>query len=205
MNAELDKVDSWLRGRSESPKSYSDLSKDGEGNPLINDGTVEAYDYDSVTESFFAPGVKPCCCSCDALLLKEHLYLIEFKRSGRGVDFFDHHLGIFSNNKKNQAWRVFGSVESKLSESLYMLEKQILQPLDVDERRFEKHAVIVYDCNKDAPEGLAASRASSSGQPQTASMHQRFEGRDVEGNPVFFHKVQTIPDSLFTEKIRGLI
>ena len=203
MNAELEKVDSWLRKIKVSPRSYSDLSKDDKGNPLVTEKTVEAYDYDSVTESFFASGVCPCCCSCDALLLKEHLYLIEFKRSGKGVDFFDQHLANISNNKKNQAWRVFGSVESKLSESLFMLEKRILQPLNVDERRFEKHAVIVYDSYTQAAQGRAASLASASKQPQTSSMHQRFEGRDVEGNPVFYHRIQTIPDNLFAQFVNG--
>ena len=204
MNTELEKVAVWLRTKGESVKSYRDLSKDRKGNPLVTDTTAEAYGYDSIIRSFFAPGVHPCCCSCDALLLKEHLYLIEFKSPGRDIDFFDCYLANISNTKKRQAWHIICSVESKLGESLYMLKKCILQPLDVDEKKFEKYAVIVYNSNNHAAQGRSASMASASGQQQTSLMHKRFMGRDVGGNPVFFHAVKTVPNSLFPSLVLGL-
>lgn len=204
MNTELEKIAVWLRTKGEAVKSYSDLSKDKHGDSLVSDMTEEAYDYDSITRSFFAQGVHHLCCSCDALLLKEHLYLIEFKSPGKDIDFFGCYLANISNKKKKQAWRVICSVESKLGESLYMLEKRILRPLDVDEEKFEKHAVIVYNSNNNAAQGRSASMSSASGQRQTSPMHQRFAIKDVDGNPVFFHEVKTVPNSLFPSFVVGL-
>jgi len=85
-----------------------------------------------------------------------------------------------------------------------MLEKRILRPLGLDEGSFEKHAVIVSDSNSNAAQGRSASMASASGQPQISSMHQRFAGRDLDGAPVFFHEVKTVPHLLFSSMVVGL-
>jgi hypothetical protein len=167
----------------------------------VANATVEAYDYDSVIQSFFAS--TSCSSSCDALLLKDHLYLIEFKSLGKGVDILAFNLNTLSTKKFDQALRVICKAEFKLCESLYMLEKRILRPLAVDESKFEKHAVIVYASNEFAAAGRAAALASASSQPPTPSMHQRFEGRDADGNPVFYHRIQTIPDILFAQFVKG--
>lgn len=204
MNAELQKVEDWLRSKGESPKSYADLSKNNKGQPLVADSTIEAYDYDSVIRSFYSLQTVERCCSCDALLLKERLYFIEFKTPGKGVDFFDQTIANISNKKKGQAWHIFCSVESKLSESLYSLGKWILSPLEVDETTFEKHAIVVYSSSQNAASARSATQASASGQPQSSNMHQRFMVRDLNGDPVFYHNVQTIPNNLFSSIVQTL-
>ncbi len=78
MNAELKKIEAWLRQRGGTPRSYRDLSKNVKGDSLVPDDlTTEAYNYDAVVGLFYTNKTLHRCCSCDALLLKEHLYLIE--------------------------------------------------------------------------------------------------------------------------------
>ena len=103
MNAELVKVENWLQGIGKSPESYSELSKDNKGTSLVSNDTKEAYNYDSIVKWFFVSGTDPCCCSCDALLLRENLYFIEFKRTKSDIDLFDQNIGNISNTRRRSA------------------------------------------------------------------------------------------------------
>lgn len=205
MNEELKKVKLWLEGIGESPIKFSELSQDDHENPLVTDATQEAYNYDSVTKSFFPPDTHPCCRSCDALLLRNHLYLIEFKRPGKGIEIFNLHLEELSSQNLKKVLGIICKVESKLVESLYMLEKRILRPLAVDDNRFEKKAIVVYNAAEHAAQGRADAQASASNfSPEKLAMHNRFEGKDKNGKPVFFHSVQIVSNYLFTATIQRL-
>lgn len=205
MNAELKKIEDWLRSQGAEPESYCDLSKDANGSSLVTDTTADAYDYDSVIKSFYAPGTTHTCSSFDALLLRENLYLIEFKSLGNGVNIFGFDLDKLSQTQLKKVINVLYKVESKLSESLYMLRSWILPviPTAVDEFRFEKHAIIVFDANQNAASANAASRASASGQVSgSVSVPQRFQERTVDGKPVFYHGVSVWPSNLFSANIK---
>lgn len=206
MNLELKKIDDYLRNTLlQAPESYTQMSKDTNGqNPLVNDSKEEAYNYDSIVRMFYLPDTDKFCCSCDALLLKNHLYFIEFKKYKNAIDAFDNYNASLSRKKKRHAWLVFASVESKLAESLYVLEKWFLRQLKVDENKFEKHAIIVYDSNSDPVGARADSLANVSGQTLKCSLHERFKGRDKNDKPVFYHNVQSIPNTLFSSIIKNL-
>jgi hypothetical protein len=143
MNEELEKIKKWLDEQHKQqfkPKSIAKLSasrgKNGKkGVPLVDDKKTESYDFDAIT-AFFFPNPQRRPCSCDALLLKDHLYFIEFKRMGNDVDIFNKSFANISNKKKKQSWHFICSVESKLSESLRVLEKKILPLAKADAEQF---------------------------------------------------------------------
>jgi hypothetical protein len=209
MNAELKKIEVWLRQRGETPRSYRDLSKNVKGDSLVpEDLTTEAYNYDAVVGSFYANKTLHRCCSCDALLLKEHLYLIEFKSSGDDVSIFGLDLSKLSQTQLKKIGNVLYKVESKLSESLYMLKNWILPAVTglVDECRFEKHAIVVFNADENAASANAASRASASGQEcePAKKLYPRFQEKTADGKPVFYHTVSVWPENLFSAKIRAV-
>lgn len=208
MNGELQKIETWLQSQGAKPKSYCDLSKDANGSSLVTDTTTDAYDYDSIIKSFYAQGTVHTCSSCDALLLRENLYLIEFKSLGNGVNIFGFDLSKLSQTQLKKIINVLYKVEAKLSESLYMLRNWILPAVTtaVDEFRFEKHAIIVFDANQNAASANAASRASASGQISGfVSVPQRFQERTADGRPVFYHEVVVWPSNLFSANIRSVL
>lgn len=200
MNSELKKIESVLKIElKQLQKSYEEIS-----DSLVLDASTDAYSYDSIIKCFYDEETRSRASSCDALLLKENLYFIEFKRAGDGIDMFNLDFTSLSETKFKKMLRILCSVEFKLSESLYTLEKWFLRPLAVDESQFEKHAIVVYDSKTNPSQALACSRASASGQQKTSQSHERFKSKDRDTRPVFFHDVVEIPDNLFTARVRSL-
>ena len=75
MNLELQKVEHYLISLGFSPYTFTELSKSNGGKELVTDSNT-AFCFDKISASFYG---REQLNSADALLLKDNLYLIEFK------------------------------------------------------------------------------------------------------------------------------
>ncbi len=100
---------SCLPGDTNIESTFTDLSKDTQRRPLVNNNTV-AFNMDYISRKLFGTGQTHC--STDALHITTRLNLIEFKRNIFGQDF--------SQQVKRS------DIQRKMYSSLILLEKIIL-------------------------------------------------------------------------------
>lgn len=200
MNSELAKIDVFLKTSGYAYKSYAELSKDVNGHSLVTDSTTEAFDFDEISKSFFSSNA--CVCSADALLLKDNLYLIEFKTVAKTKPKWK-----YEEIKKNLCM--------KISESLIVLDKEIIQPNSVDETRFEKYFVITIDSAKlpiDAMScamvGLSAPATTPApvftfSQKSLSESFDKYRLPDKNGNHIFYEDVIILNDKNFSAMVKS--
>lgn len=128
MNSELAKLDSALISLGFVHKQYNIMSKNRTGNPLVTDSRCEAYDYDEITKSIYQ--VNPH--SVDAILLKDDMFFIEFKR-------------VVNRTNPLEQKNIKQDLQLKLSESLILFYKYFVKKYRINLKKFKKIAIIVVD------------------------------------------------------------
>lgn len=196
MNSELQKIDTALTSVF-SKYTFANLSEDSNGTPLVSD-TNQAYCFDEISNSYFRINH----CSCDCLLLREKLYLIEFKR-----------LAYSSNRKKYKILKQ--NLALKIAESLHTIEKKIFDELNIDTTQFEKIFVCVVDSRRSpitamsaAMSGLSGGTASSTFLHSDSSLLQsisKYGITDWNGSYTYFHGTKIINEANFSSEIAALL
>jgi hypothetical protein len=131
MNPELKKIETHLiKSLKFSQETFKDLSKPKTTNAkiptsLVDDITNKAFCFDDISDSFYGEHLH--LCSADALLLKDNLYLIEFKPLG----------------PKNLNY----DISQKMIESFHTLRERIFTDSKADPNKFEMHFILVKDDN----------------------------------------------------------
>ena len=146
MNSELSALDAHLSSLGFMHKSYNELSKNRVGSSLVNDATCEAYDFDEITSKLYSHFPH----SVDALLLKEDLYFIEFKR-------------IINVAKESKQKILKQNIQLKLSESMTTFYIEFANKLGLDVTKFKRIAIIVVDSNKSPISAMAGVMSGLSG------------------------------------------
>ena len=191
MNLELQKIDTYLAGRGLRKKSYTDLSKNSAGKPLVTNAVVGAYCYDDVSPLF----LKIKSASADALLLKDSLYFIEFKTvAGSGSPGAQKYEIIKQN------------LFLKLSESLIVLEK-CLVPASHAAENYDKYFIIVVDSVAFPLFSQASVMAGlSRGASNSANFTAVFDKykQQVNGKYIFYKDVWVWNDKNFSVNVRTL-
>jgi hypothetical protein len=126
MNPELKKIETHLKSLKFSQKTFKDLSKSKTSNvkiptSLIDDITNKAFCFDDISDSFYDNHLS----SADALLLRDNLYLIEFKP-----------LGL----KKLDS-----DISQKMIESFHTLRERVFADSKIDPSKFEMHFILVKE------------------------------------------------------------
>jgi hypothetical protein len=134
------------------------------------------------------------------------LYLIEFKNLGKqSGGFLALGPNTLSNSALKQVVTILAKVESKLIESLYLLDKKIIAPLEVDDSKFEKRAIVIYNGDENAVKATAQARGRVSGRRNSKwGNHARFAAKGKTGERIFFDKVQVIPSTMFSTEIKKI-
>jgi chaperonin cofactor prefoldin len=78
MNPELQKIEKYITSLGFLPKTFTELSQSNGGKSLVTDNNT-AFCFDDISDYFWNKKYNKKLSSADALLLKDSLYLIEFK------------------------------------------------------------------------------------------------------------------------------
>jgi hypothetical protein len=132
MNQELQLIESYLISLNFSPKTFTELSLTTSGpfngKSLVTDNNT-AFHFDEISNSFYNITLS----SADALLLKDNLYLIEFKRV----------ISQLKSGSKRKQLKL--SLFQKMAESFHTLRESIFKNSNVDPDKFEKYFIIVTE------------------------------------------------------------
>lgn len=166
-----------------------DLSKDKAGNSLVNDVTVEAFCFDVFFNSFFS--IRPN--SMDAIVLKNNMYLIEFKRV------------VSSYNNSKQQIIIKQNLQLKLISSLYVIKEIIFKSLGLPGSSFSKVAVIVIDHLQSPTTAVAVALSNLSKRPLTKNSFVSFFSKDRNGQYCFYDSLEIWNDLNFSSKIKQIV
>ena len=187
MNAELQKIDTYLSGHGFYKKAYFELSKDKHGHPLVSSTTIEAYCYDDVSSHFFR--IKTA--SADAIVLKDSLYFIEFK-SIRSCDRDADKYKIIKQN-----------LFLKLGESLFLLNKY-LNPSAGATCNYKKYFIIVVNSISSPTTAMAGSMSGLARGACSPTSFSAVFGKYRQwfnGSPVFYDDVMVWNDINFSAEV----
>lgn len=187
MNSALLPLDTFLLSLGFTHRSYSDMSKDCLGNPLVSCTIAEAYCFDDIVASFFYNDPH----SIDSLLLKNDLYFIEFKR-------------MINVRTKAQKKCLKQNLQLKLSESALIFQKKMSETLRLNQSQFKKIAVIVVDHSTMPVTAMAGAMASLSGSPLQDDNFLYHFHPDRSGNHVFYDDLHVWNDINFNSQISSI-
>lgn len=191
MNNELLPLEAFIRSFGLSQQTYADLSKDTSGTPLVSCATQEAFCYDDLIQKIFASAPH----SMDAILLKDDLYFIEFKR-----------IAHTSARKDQEILRQ--SLELKLTDSMIVFYKQMVEVLHLNLSKFKRIAIIVVDYVTSPVMATAGVLSSLSGGTSrmnlTTGNFIYYYQADRHGKRIFYDDIQIWNNINFSVNILGI-
>jgi len=156
MNPELQKIEKYIKSLGFQQKTFTDLSKSKKGEKLVTDNNT-AFNFDDISDYFHKIQLS----SADALLLRENLYLIEFKHIEKLINSMPEFMAcsiicpsanlsesVVSLQKellKLQRKLLRLNLSQKMAESFHTLRECIFVNSQTDQGKFEKHFILVTE------------------------------------------------------------
>ena len=195
MNKELIRLDLLLKKEGFLLKSYSSMSSSTSGKALVLDNTTEAYWFDDIVKKLFT--IQPN--SMDSLLIKENIYLIEFKR----IKNSNPSCGVLSRDcGRDEVIKHKSTI--KLVNSITILKEEFLYPLAINRSNFTINAIIVVDSNQFPIMATSSVMSSLSGIPLKEEYYYAYCKANRHGKKLFYDSIKIWNETNFSTRINKL-
>jgi thiaminase len=191
MNPELQKIENYLISLKFSQKTFTVLSKSKGGKSLVTDNNT-AFHFDEISDSFYKIKLS----SADSLLLKDNLYLIEFKRV------------ISQLKSKSKRKQIKLRIFQKMAESFHTLRESIFKNSNANPNNFKKHFIIVTEdavsAYVAASNRLAKNNVLATGNIYNQSFDKYRQQYGNDSKRVYYDSVEIWSKAVFPTRVMQL-